>query len=183
MHKDELWQLFDKNGKRKMDGGYPSALGNPKLNSGKIYGVTAIYFYRHGKNGLELLFQKRGDKVDKYPGKWDVSAGGHINYDESVEMATCREAVEEIGAKISVSELEFVYSAFRNANSILWLYCVDWTNKEDTFHFDDGEVSEVKWVPYKNIRAFLDEFAKKPLKEDEVTPKVLDRWFKDRGHC
>ena len=53
---NELWQLFSENGQPKMDGGYPSKLGNPKSGSGKIYGVATLYFYRHGKDGLELLF-------------------------------------------------------------------------------------------------------------------------------
>ena len=183
MHKDELWQLFDKNAERKMDGGYPSSLGNPKDGEGKIYGVTAIYLYRHGENGLELLFQKRGDKVDKHPGEWDASAGGHINYGESTEDAACREAREEIGAEVSTDDLEYVCSASRNLNSIYWAYCIDWTGKKDEFHFDDEEVSEVKWVPYKDIKNFLKNYVKKPLREDTTFFATLDRWFKDRGYC
>ena len=155
MHHDELWQLFDMNGQPKMDGGYPSKLGNPGPGSDKIYGVTTMFFYRHGKNGLELLFQKRGEKVDKYPGEWDAAAGGHINYNESLLDAACREAEEEIGASIDVSDLEYVCSAHRNQNSIYWAFCVDWTDKADNFHFDDGEVSEVKWVPYSDLDNFL----------------------------
>lgn len=80
MPKDELWQLYDKSGEPIMDGGYPSRLGNPKDDGGKIYGTTVIWFYRYASSGIELLWQRRSDKVDRYPGKWDISAGGHINY-------------------------------------------------------------------------------------------------------
>ena len=183
MHHDELWQLFDMNGQPKMDGGYPSKLGNPGPGSDKIYGVTTMFFYRHGKNGLELLFQKRGEKVDKYPGEWDAAAGGHINYNESLLDAACREAEEEIGANIDVSDLEYVCSAHRNQNSIYWAFCVDWTDKADNFHFDDGEVSEVKWVPYSDLDNFLKKYVKKPLREDTLFFAILDRWLKDRGYC
>lgn len=183
MHHDELWQLFDMNGQPKMDGGYPSKLGNPGPGSDKIYGVTTMFFYRHGKNGLELLFQKRGEKVDKYPGEWDAAAGGHINYNESLLDAACREAEEEIGASIDVSDLEYVCSAHRNQNSIYWAFCVDWTDKADNFHFNDGEVSEVKWVPYSDLDNFLKKYVKKPLREDTLFFAILDRWLKDRGYC
>lgn len=183
MHHDELWQLFEKNGLHKMDGGYPSVLGNPKQDSDKVYGVTANYLYRRGEDGLELLFQKRGEKVDKHPGEWDASAGGHINYGESAEEAACREIREEIGVEVEVGDLEYVCSACRNLNSIYWAYCVDWTDKEDAFHFDDEEVSEVKWVPYKDIKNFLKNYVKKPLREDTLFFETLDRWLKDRGYC
>lgn len=181
MHHDELWQLFDKTGKPEMTGGYPSSLGNPK--DGSVYGATVVFLYRHGDNGLELLFQKRGDKVDNYPGEWDISAGGHINYGELVEDAACREVREEIGAEVAPADLEFVCSAWRNLRNVYWAYCVDWTDKEDAFHFDDEEVSEVKWVPYSELKDFLKDYAKKPLREDETFFKILDGWFKDRGYC
>ena len=183
MHHDELWQLFDKNGQPKMDGGYPSKLGNPRPGSNKVYGVTTIYFYRRTPDGLELLFQKRGEKVDKYPGEWDAAAGGHINFGESILDAARREAREEIGAEITTDDLEYVCSTCRNQNSIYWALCVDWTDKADTFHFDDGEVSEVRWVPYRELNGFLKDYVKKPLREDTVFFAILDRWLKDRGHC
>lgn len=183
MHQDELWQLFEQNATPKMDGGYPSSLGNPRLGDDRIYGVTVIYLYRRDDDGLKLLFQKRGEKVDKYPGKWDASAGGHINYGEPILEAACREAREEIGATIHPSDLEYVCSTRRNANSFYWAYCVDWTGKEDVFHFDDEEVSEVKWVPYQDLAGFLEHSVKKPLREDKIFFEILDRWLKDRGHC
>ncbi|MBQ6127913.1 NUDIX domain-containing protein [Candidatus Saccharibacteria bacterium] len=166
-----------------MDGGYPSKLGNPRPGSNKVYGVTTIYFYRRTPDGLELLFQKRGEKVDKYPGEWDAAAGGHINFGESILDAARREAREEIGAEITTDDLEYVCSTCRNQNSIYWAFCVDWTDKADTFHFDDGEVSEVRWVPYRELNGFLKDYVKKPLREDTVFFAILDRWLKDRGHC
>jgi isopentenyldiphosphate isomerase len=34
---------------------------------------------------------------DIQPGKWDTSVGGHIDLDETIEMALAREAREELG--------------------------------------------------------------------------------------
>jgi isopentenyldiphosphate isomerase len=47
----------------------------------------------------ELFLQKRSEKKDIQPGKWDTSVGGHIGPGESVESALEREAAEELDLK------------------------------------------------------------------------------------
>lgn len=165
-----------------MDGGYPSRLGNPKNDTGKIYGTTVIWLYRHAPSGIELLWQRRSDKVDKFPGKWDVSAGGHINYGESVVDAAKREAKEEIGVSITKDDLEFVVASPRNHNCIYRCYAIDWTNKKEEFNFDDGEVSEVRWVPLEETDSFRAKFAKPPLAKDDQHFNFLEDWFREYGN-
>ena len=45
----------------------------------------------------ELYLQKRPDWKDIQPGKWDTSVGGHIDLEESVDIALRRETQEELG--------------------------------------------------------------------------------------
>ncbi|HBE41203.1 MAG TPA: hypothetical protein DDW27_08375, partial [Bacteroidales bacterium] len=47
----------------------------------------------------EIFLQKRALTKDLFPGKWDTSAGGHIQPGESAENALKRETEEELGLK------------------------------------------------------------------------------------
>ena len=182
MHQDEIWQVYAPNGEAVVDEGWDSVLGNPEVSgSDVIVGVAVVFVYRRNAEGvLELLWQRRADTIDRYPGDYDISAGGHINLGETPVAAAIRESREEIGAEISADELRFVTIRSYN-NRIAWIYAVDWTGKQETFHFDDKEVSEVRWVPFSETEEFRTKFAKKPLKKDELTFRLLGEWFRMNG--
>ncbi len=182
MHHDETWQLYYPNGERIVGEGWDSALDNPeKTGSDAIVGIAVIFVYRHSENGLELLWQKRSNKVDRWPGDYDISAGGHINLGESLVQAAVREVYEEIGASISEDDLRFVTMRPFNKNRFAWVYTVDWTGKPDEFQFNDEEVSEVKWIPFKDADEFRKKYCKKPLKKDKLTLVLLKEWFLQHG--
>ena len=167
MHDSETWQEFDKAGEPIKNGGRNPKLGNPGIGESVYTSVAIVWLYRKTADDIEVLFQKRSDKVDRFAGKWDIAAGGHINYNESVLDAAVREAREEIGATITKDMLRLVVitpSLF--ANNILREFICDYTGHPDNFHFDDEEVSEVKWVKLSEFDKFIDENAKAPLKED-----------------
>lgn len=183
MHKDELWQVYAPNGEPVDGEGWDSALDNPeKTGSDKIVGIAIVFLYRfNDAQELEFLWQRRSKTVDRYPGDYDISAGGHINLGESLVEAAVREAYEEIGAEITTSDLQFMIEAPFNRNRFAWVYAVDWTGRPDEFKFDDGEVSEVKWVPYAKMEEFRAKYAKKPLREDEFTFMTLRNWLEMHG--
>ena len=93
-----------------------------------------------------------------------------------------RETREEIGAKITANELEFVTMWPFNKNRFAWVYLADWTDRVEEFHFDDKEVSEVRWVEYTKMDEFRKEFAKASLKRDDLTFEMLDVWLKEHGN-
>lgn len=182
MHQDEKWQVYAPNGEPIPGLGRDSALGNPETTEDdEIVGVAVVFLYRMRDGGLEFLWQKRSEKVDRYPGDYDISAGGHINLGESLVEAAIREAREEIGAEITADELQYVTMIPFNKNRFAWVYAVDYTGREEDFAFNDEEVSEVRWVPYEKMEEFRKEFAKLPLKKDELTFLFLDRWLKMHG--
>ena len=184
MHTDELWQVYAPNGEAIPGKGWDSALDNPEdSGANEIVGVAIVFLFRVNEDGvLEVLWQRRSDKVSRHPGMWDISAGGHINLGESLPEAAAREAWEEIGVKISPEELRFVTMSPFNKNRFAWIYAVDYTGKEEDFKFDDGEVSEVRWIPYAGMEEFRERFAKKPLRKDKITFKCLKRWFEQNGY-
>ncbi len=183
MHKDEIWQLYSKNGEPIPGEGWEASRGNPEVTGDDgIVGVSIVFLYRRGKDGLEFLWQKRSEEIDRYPGDWDISAGGHINLGESLIEAAVREAREEIGATISADELELVTMYPFNKNRFAWIYLVDWTEKADEFYFDDHEVTEVKWVKYDEMDDFRERYAKAPLRKDRMTFDMMDMWLRTHGN-
>ena len=183
MHKDELWQTYMPNGEPIDGEGWNSVLDNPEVSgSDAIVGVAVVFLYRIREGKIELLWQKRSKGIDRYPGFYDISAGGHINLGESLTEAAIRETREEIGADISAEDLQFVTMRPFNKNRFAWVYAVDWTNRADNFHFDDKEVSEVRWVKYDRNEEFRKKFAKPPLQKDELTFSCLKLWFIIHGY-
>ncbi len=182
MHTDEIWQLYHRNGEPIPGVGWDAGRDNPSSEDDEIVGVAIVFLYRKNSKGeYEFLWQRRSEAISRYPGDWDISAGGHINLGESVIEAAVRESREEIGAEINPDELEFAVMRPFNKNRFAWIYCVDWTDKPENFHFDDMEVSEVRWVPWSETDEFRAHFAKKPLKEDHLTFAGLGEWMKMHG--
>ena len=179
IHEGEFWQLFYRNGEPIPGVGRDVTLDNPRSGD-EIIGVTVVFLYRVRNGKPEFLWQKRSDKVTAYPGEYDFSAGGHVNLGESLTEAAVREAHEEIGAEITAEDLCFVTMCGHGTNRFGWVYVVDWTEREDDFNFDDGEVSEVKWVPYAEMEVFREKYAKEPLKKDDFTFLAIKKWLELR---
>ncbi len=183
VHQGEMWQLYYGNGESIEGAGWDSERGNPKEKDSEIVGIATVFLFRKvADGGLEVLWQKRADNVDRYPGEWDISAGGHINLGETIVEGAIREVREEIGATITRDDLYLVTEQSHNKNRIAWVFAVDYTGREEDFKFSDGEVSELRWIPYEEMKEFIKKYAKKPLKKDKLTFKNLDYWFEIHGY-
>lgn len=173
MHKDELWQEYDFNGSRL--GSVDSS--DYKNKEAKLFGGVAVMLYRFRDGDVEFLFQHRSKFVDRNAEKWDVSAAGHINYKEPKLDSAIREAQEEIGVELQKEKLEFAGAYVRSRRSLVNLYFYDWTDIEDNFHFDDQEVSEVKWVTFKDLVNFWPNL-KPQVHDDPIYQTFLLEWTK-----
>ena len=200
MHEDELWQEYGQNGEPLENGGRPSSFGNPTGDEKSIIGIAIVIVVRKvgagdgsvdggsagagggsDGGGLEILWQERGPNVDN-AGKWDLSAGGHVNYGETTLTAARREAAEEIGLNVADDRLFYAYSIAQNPHRFCWTYVYDYTGLPDDFHFDDGEVAQVKWVPYSDLPEFLQKYAKEHVAKDKLFFKALEGWLKLHGY-
>ncbi len=169
-HPGEIWQEYDFNGE-KFGGIDPN---NYNYDAVRLMGGAAVMLYRLYDGEVEFLFQHRSKFLKGNPDRWDVSAGGHINLDESTLDAIIRETREEIGVNIERKKLEFAETYIR-LKDMINLYFYDWEDRADEFSFDDQEVEEVKWVKYSELGAFLPNI-KQLLAEDEVFLARLKEW-------
>ncbi len=192
MHGEERWQVYQLNGdpiagleissseahteRRDSGEAYESEQSSASSNQPVLYGVACTWLYRKSENGdIELLFQKRSPYVDRNANKWDVSGGGHINSGEDILTAAVRELREEIGASVDASELEYLFSR-NDGRRIAYVFLCDYTNhpnSESDFHFDDQEVSAVRWIPLPDLPDFWQREAKRPLATDFVHYQCL----------
>ena len=172
MHHDELWQEYDYNGQRL--GSIPQGTYAEKT---KLFGGVAIMLYRFNNGDVEFLFQHRSKFVDRNPEKWDVSAGGHINFEEDPLDSAVRETREEIGVTLEPKKLELAAGYVRENRNLIYLYFYDWTGKTEDFCFDDKEVSEVKWVGFNDLVNFWPNL-KIHVETDPIFQTFLLQWTK-----
>lgn len=171
----EVWQEYDLSGQPLMNGGRTHT--NVATTPNSLAGTASVWLYRRTVDGIELLFQQRSAKVDHYAGEFDLSAGGHVNYQESVIDAVVREAREEIGVTIPIQDLRFLMT-FVSDSSFRHVFCVDWTNQPNQFNFNDQEVSAVQWVPLSEVDRFCQQYVKEPLAKDLTHFSFLINWLK-----
>lgn len=98
---DEYIDILDKDGNQTGK----VALKSKAHQQGWYHASVHIWLYTSDGN---ILFQKRADDKDTYPGLWDISVAGHIAAGESVISTAIREAKEEIGIDINHSDLELL---------------------------------------------------------------------------
>jgi len=119
---------------------------NPSL----IHRVVHVLVFN---NCGELLLQKRSQRKDIAPGKWDTSVGGHINPGEDVLAAARREMAEELG--ISGSDLKhlhrYLFSNHRESELVDTYSCV----YEGEINFNRDEIDEVAFWDFGKIREGL----------------------------
>lgn len=67
----------------------------------------------------EILFQKRIN-TGYCDGFYDLAATGHVENNETMKQAMCREAKEELDIEIDIENLEFVCMIHKNTNGIIY---------------------------------------------------------------
>jgi isopentenyldiphosphate isomerase len=92
----------------------------------------------------ELLIHRRADDKDVFPGWWDLAAGGVVGVGETYADAAVRELGEELG--VSVDDPAFVTSGHHDDEHAREVCHVFRVVHDGPFHFDDGEITEARFV-------------------------------------
>lgn len=112
----------------------------------------------------ELLIQKRSPIVDSYPNKLDISAAGHVSAGEDDVTSALREAEEEIGLKLTkkdlvkigvIKQIHTPRADYIN-NEINPIFIVKMDLNLNKIKKQVEEVSEVKYIPYKELKNLVE---------------------------
>ena len=71
------------------------------------YWHRAVYAFIIDQNS-NVLLQKRSKDKKLWPGKWDVTVGGHVRTGEFGRQAVIRECKEELGLEIADDDIKYI---------------------------------------------------------------------------
>ncbi|HET8574814.1 MAG TPA: NUDIX domain-containing protein [Candidatus Paceibacterota bacterium] len=115
------------------------------------HGVVQIWII---DSGCRLLCSKRSLSNEGNPGKWQTYFGGHVRAGDSFEETAMRETEEEIGITIPKEKLHFLFeSKYEPGKHFSEAFVYIFDPKKDVLKFNDGEVSETKWLTFSAYRA------------------------------
>jgi isopentenyl-diphosphate delta-isomerase type 1 len=133
---DEWFPLVDESG---------TVIGSAsrrECHSGSKLLHPVIHLHVFNRKG-DLLLQKRSEKKDIQPGKWDTSVGGHVDLGETVEDALFREAGEELGIR-DFSPVFLRSYVFESEIEKEMVYAYQ-TVYEGPFAIDRDEIDEIRF--------------------------------------
>jgi isopentenyldiphosphate isomerase len=156
-HAEEVWQGYAETGEKTS-----VPITQAAAAEGSLHGASHVWVWRIRDQKLEILLQKRAPGKRTWPGYWDISAAGHIDFGETPLQAAVREAKEELNIDLDTEDmrLAYVHRAYLVSenepvtveNEFQFVYLTqaraDWI-----VALRDGEASEVRWF---TIEAFAD---------------------------
>lgn len=107
----------------------------------------------------QILLQKRSLHEPVYPGRWDNSVAGHVDKDETNELALAREAAEEIG--IQLIDFEKIGSYYNETMRLSdkvrkWNHVYKVTSDSTPTNLSEEEVDSVKWFSVSEIKDMIE---------------------------
>lgn len=101
----------------------------------------------------QILLQKRPPSKEIQPDKWDTAVGGHIHFNEAIEVALKREAFEEIGLTDFQPSHIATYKWESDVETELVFTFVTYSNND--FNIHNKEVDECRYWSLKEIKQNL----------------------------
>ncbi len=140
----------------------------PFIHHGKEYwysrsvACVLLCFCKNKQGDWCVLANKRGEKTPDYQGYWNIPCG-YLDFDESGEECVQRECYEETNVFIPLNKIQnYGVSTDINNNrqnvSIRYFSIIEDTTCE-TYQLsdknsEDGEVSDIKWIPINEIDSY-----------------------------
>lgn len=151
----ELFHLVDKSDRRR---GFVSRR-EAHSDISKIHRSVCVIV----ANNNQILFQKRSQSKDTFPGFWSLSVTGHVSSNETYLQAAKRELFEELRIK---SGLRFVKkNLLRLPSETEFCSIYQTAIPTDRINHDSYEITATLWVGLSQIAAFT--------KKNNLTPDAL----------
>ncbi len=167
-NKEELLEIWD------WESGLPTGKSVERSfahKNGIAHEGVHLWIIRGGKDSGEILFQKRSEDKEQFPGFLDITVGGHVPFGLT-ENKIQKEAFEEIG--IIPDENSMIDLGFYRYEEIMddmhhrefqHIYLLHDNRKLSEYKFNDGEVSSICSISLENFE--------KILVEDSVIPAEI----------
>ncbi len=123
---------------------------------GYFHPTVHVWIYTRNR---EVLFQKRSVTKDTFPGRWDVSAAGHVHAGERIEDAALREVQEELGLILAPEDLVktgVFKSECHHENKIIdrefhHTFLVLYRARHGDFILQEDEVEAIRFIPVNEV--------------------------------
>jgi 16S rRNA (adenine1518-N6/adenine1519-N6)-dimethyltransferase len=119
----------------------------------------AVHIFLVNHRG-ELLLQKRSYRKDRFPRRWDSSAAGHVDADESYLDCAVRELREEIGVEAVLEKLGKLPASEITGHEFIEIFA---GIHEGPFHWNQHEIETGGFFKLEMIDAWIaarpDDFA------------------------
>lgn len=154
----EIWDIY--NEKREKTGETILRGGERKLAEGEFHLVVHVWI--QNSEGKFLISQRSASRPT-FPLQWEC-VGGSVTAGEDSLMGALRETEEEVGVTLSPDEGSVIFTKIRRViggkpfRDILdvWLFHYD-GDADLTKATTPDEVSDVRWMSTKEIKALFDE--------------------------
>ena len=132
---------------------------------GSLHTTVHTWIVReNGKDGWDVLLQKRSAGKDSNPGCYDISSAGHVEAGGEPLPAAVRELAEELGIQAAPEELSYVgihHGSFEAVfhgrlfrdNELSSVYVYTRPVEERNLHLQEEEVESVMWMDYEECMA------------------------------
>lgn len=107
----------------------------------------------------ELFLQKRSMNKDCFPGRWDSSASGHLNPNETYDDCALREVHEELGLSLECrpQRLFKITACAETGQEFVWVYR---GQAEGPFHLHPEEIETGGWFTAETVTDWV---ARRPV--------------------
>ena len=146
----------------------------------------AVHIWIINDNG-DILLQRRCATKDSNPNMLDISSAGHLSAGDNSLDGALRELKEELNLDIKSEELQFIKTLKRSSkytetfinNEFDDLYILKTDKKIDDMKFQEEEISEIMYVPYKKFKEMVKNRQSDLLMHDDEFEILFNLFDKD----
>lgn len=134
----------------------------------------AVHIWIINNNG-DILLQRRCATKDSYPNMLDISSAGHLSAGDDSISGAVRELKEELNLDINKEDLKLIKTLKKSSrvtetfinNEFVDLYILRTDKKIGDMKYQEEEISEIMYVPYKEFKKMVQNNQPDLLRHDE----------------
>ena len=179
--KKEFFDVLDENGNKTSK----TKLRSEVHRDGDWH--KAVHIWIINNNG-DVLLQRRCATKDSNPNMLDISSAGHLSAGDDSLTGAIRELKEELNLDVNKEDLKLIKTLKRSSkytetfinNEFDDLYILRTDKKLEDMKYQEEEISEIMFVPYKEFKKMVQNRQPDLLRHDdefEILFNLFDKEF------